>query len=217
MPKIALVAPIPAIRAGLHSLLGLAEYPGEAENRLEITYEAGSLLDFLEDNPPVDLLIVVEEALANPELREIASAYEGRLAVLFLGEDPGAAPRLSRLPLRAWGVLPLDASGDELFAAALALQEGLLVGAPALLRAHIARPLVSADLERDDPIEALTEREAEVLQQLARGLANKQIALGLGISEHTVKFHLSSIYAKLGVANRAEAVRAGIQRGLVSL
>lgn len=216
MPKIALVAPIPAIRAGLHSLLGPAELPGQAENRLEITYEAGSLLDFLEDSPPVDLLILVEEALANPELYEIASAYDGRLAVLFLGEAPGAAPRLLRLPLRAWGLLPLDASGEELIAAALALHEGLLVGTPALLGAHITQPLIG-DLEREDPIEALSEREVEVLGHLARGLANKQIALGLGISEHTVKFHLSSIYAKLGVANRAEAVRAGIQRGLISL
>jgi DNA-binding NarL/FixJ family response regulator len=48
-------------------------------------------------------------------------------------------------------------------------------------------------------------------------LANKQISLALGISEHTVKFHVSSIYAKLGVTNRTEAVRLGIQRGLVSV
>jgi len=55
------------------------------------------------------------------------------------------------------------------------------------------------------------------LQLLAHGLANKQIAIRLGISEHTVKFHISSIYAKLGVTNRTEAVRVGVQRGLVFL
>ncbi len=56
-----------------------------------------------------------------------------------------------------------------------------------------------------------------MLQLLAHGLANKQIALALGISEHTVKFHISSIYTKLGASNRTEAVRLGMQRGLVVL
>jgi len=64
---------------------------------------------------------------------------------------------------------------------------------------------------------ALTPRETEVLQLLAQGLANKQIALALGISEHTIKFHVSSIYAKLGVGNRTEAVRVGARQGLILL
>ncbi len=63
----------------------------------------------------------------------------------------------------------------------------------------------------------LTAREKEVLQQMAGGLANKQIALTLGISEHTVKFHLSALYAKLGAASRTEAVKRGIELGLISL
>lgn len=69
----------------------------------------------------------------------------------------------------------------------------------------------------DGPIEALTEREQEVLQLLAQGLANKQIAGQLGISAHTVKFHISSIYGKLGATNRTEAVRIGLQIGLILL
>jgi DNA-binding NarL/FixJ family response regulator len=52
---------------------------------------------------------------------------------------------------------------------------------------------------------------------MAEGLANKQIALTLGISEHTVKFHLSALYAKLGAASRTEAVKRGIELGLISL
>ena len=71
--------------------------------------------------------------------------------------------------------------------------------------------------EADELIERLTPRETEILEQLAQGLANKQIALELGISEHTVKFHVSSIYAKLGVTNRMEAVRTGLQLGLITL
>jgi len=63
----------------------------------------------------------------------------------------------------------------------------------------------------------LTEREVEVLGLLSRGLANKQIAVQLGISEHTVKFHVSSIYARLNVSNRTEAVREGLRNGWIAL
>ena len=69
----------------------------------------------------------------------------------------------------------------------------------------------------NSPIEPLTAREMEVIQLMAQGLANKQIALALGISEHTVKFHLSSLYAKLGISSRTEAVKRGIELGLISL
>jgi ATP/maltotriose-dependent transcriptional regulator MalT len=62
-----------------------------------------------------------------------------------------------------------------------------------------------------------TAREGEVLGLLAQGLSNKQIARELRISEHTVKFHISSLYAKLGVGNRAEAVSRGARHGLISL
>ena len=65
--------------------------------------------------------------------------------------------------------------------------------------------------------EVLTDREIEVLQLLAQGLANKQIAQTLNISTHTVKFHVSSIYNKLGATNRTEAVRNGVQNGLILL
>jgi DNA-binding NarL/FixJ family response regulator len=68
-----------------------------------------------------------------------------------------------------------------------------------------------------DFIPDLTERELEVLNLLAEGYANKQISLELEISEHTVKFHVSSIYTKLNVSNRAEAVRLGIQNGLIAI
>ena len=66
-------------------------------------------------------------------------------------------------------------------------------------------------------IEPLTPRESEVLQMLASGLANKEIATRLAISEHTVKFHVASILGKLGAASRTEAVTLGIRRGLVLL
>jgi DNA-binding NarL/FixJ family response regulator len=65
--------------------------------------------------------------------------------------------------------------------------------------------------------EPLTPREIDVLERLAEGLSNKAIAARLGISDQTVKFHVASIYAKLGAANRADAVRRALRRGLLSL
>lgn len=65
--------------------------------------------------------------------------------------------------------------------------------------------------------EALTPRELEVLSVLAEGLSNRAIASRLAISEHTVKFHISSIFAKLGAENRTDAVRRGVRLGLISL
>jgi len=66
-------------------------------------------------------------------------------------------------------------------------------------------------------VEELTPRELEVLELVSLGLSNKAIGQRLGISEHTVKFHVSSICGKLGVSGRTAAVRAGIRRGLVTL
>ncbi len=65
--------------------------------------------------------------------------------------------------------------------------------------------------------EALTPRELDVLALLADGLGNREIAGELGISEHTVKFHLASIYGKLGASTRTEAVRRGLQLGLIEI
>ena len=98
-----------------------------------------------------------------------------------------------------------------------AVHEGLLVGAPALLVPWLPRLLVDETPDAEPLPERLTERELQVLQLLAQGLANKQIALALSISDHTVKFHVAFDLRQAGAANRTEAVRMGVQRGLVSL
>ena len=69
----------------------------------------------------------------------------------------------------------------------------------------------------DIPVESLTSREREVLALVADGLSNREIANALEISEHTVKFHLASIFGKLGASSRTEAVRRGLQLGLVEI
>ena len=128
-------------------------------------------------------------------------------AILFLSDDQLNLREMQRLS-RVWGILPTDVSAEELIAAVHALSQGLIVGTAALLFESENEPLAQGPL---------TERELEVLGLLAKGLANKQIAVALGISEHTVKFHVSSIYTKLNVTNRTEAVRAGLRGGWIAL
>ena len=93
--------------------------------------------------------------------------------------------------------------------------DALLVASDGRLRAPEA-PL-NADGTDDLAAEALTPREIQVLELLAEGLPNKAIAARLAISDQTVKFHVSSICGKLGAANRTEAVRRALRRGLITL
>jgi DNA-binding NarL/FixJ family response regulator len=80
--------------------------------------------------------------------------------------------------------------------------------------------VVAAGVGREEPPlanEPLTSREVQVLELLAEGLPNKAIALKLGISDQTVKFHVASISGKLGAANRTDIVRRAVRRGLITL
>jgi len=198
--RVLLSAPSPALRAGLRAIL--ASDPG-----IEVVGEAARLEALLRDEADADVLISTSASAASFADDLILGPRSA--ALLLLTDDPHPVDRLAHSAQHAWGVLPLEASEGELLAAIHALSEGLIVG---------PRTLLFAPAEDDPPVRGpLTERESEVLTLLARGLANKQIALALGISEHTIKFHVSSIYAKLSVTNRTEAVRAGLRGGLIPL
>ena len=205
--RVVIVSSLPAVRAGLRALIVA---PG-----VQVVDEAVSLAELEAFSSLVDVILISEDALVIPELRRKASQAEGQLAILVLLEEARLARELQRLPLRAWGVLSLDCTAEELAAALSALGEGLWVADPALVQVSPPHSLADQEDASQATAEALTEREHQVLQLLARGLANKQIGASLGISEHTVKFHISSIYTKLGVANRADAVRRGIQHGWI--
>ena len=200
MIRVAVVTAAVALRVGLREVLnGLPDVQVVAEaSRPEQLFVRE--LDVLVLTSPTDLESLPKSA-----------------AFLLLTDDPTDAQKVLDRSPGVWGVLPVNASEDELCAALRALGEGLWVGAPALLQDLFSRRL-ALTLDDPDPLgEPLTAREAEVLQLAAQGLANKQIAAALGISEHTVKFHLSSLYAKLRVTSRTEAVRIGARRGLVVL
>ncbi len=210
MIRVLIVSPAVAVRVGLRALL-------QAEAGIEVIAEAASLSQ-LEDTPQdADVVVLASQFPARLDIEETLSTLQPDVALLSITDDMQAAKTLSGLPLRAWGVLPPEASQEELIAAVQALHQGLVVGDPAFIQALSTHSLFAEDSPEDALVETLTERESEVLQLLAQGLANKQIALRLGISAHTVKFHISSIYGKLGATNRTEAVRLGLQHGLVVL
>jgi DNA-binding NarL/FixJ family response regulator len=106
------------------------------------------------------------------------------------------------------GLLREDAPCDQIVQAIKAVAAGLTVFD------SLAEPQSS---EEESPPEELTPRETEVLRLLADGLGNKDIAVKLGISEHTIKFHIRSILGKLGAGSRTEAVTRGLRSGLIEL
>lgn len=113
-------------------------------------------------------------------------------------------------------VFPHDVSANELHGAVQSAGAGLVT----LTREHYAALGVGARVLRatsTQGIESLTPRETEILTMLADGLANKEIALRLSISSHTVKSHVQSLFVKLGADTRAEAVALGVRRGLILL
>ena len=141
-----------------------------------------------------------------------------------------ASPAFTAHALRSGvkSILPRDAPADEIVSAIHATHAGFV-----LLDSDLAQDLarhIHADATRvhaeandeavvdanaDEAFDDLTARETEILRMLAEGLGNKQIAIALGISEHTVKFHISSILDKLGASTRTEAVTSGIRMGLI--
>ncbi|HMU94296.1 MAG TPA: response regulator transcription factor [Anaerolineales bacterium] len=202
MIRVAVVSPNSALRVGLRELLG-------RQPDIQVIGEA------------VDLESVHE---MEAEVFVLASVSSGRLLensitspILFLTDDVESVRMVLGSKVRAWGVLSLEATEDELAAAVRAVGEGLWVGAPGLVGEMIRFSGRRESLGEESLTEQLTAREKEVIQLMAQGLANKQIALSLGISEHTVKFHLSSLYSKLGISSRTEAIKRGIELGLISL
>jgi len=171
--------------------------------------ESASLAE-AENLTGIDIILVAGAPLL--ETRP-ARETEAQAALVVLSDDAGAAVTLQEMDLAGWAVLPPDAGGEELRAAGVLTAAGLVVMPPRLVRAD------RGGIEDDDSAanEPLTAREREVLERLADGLSNREIAVALGISGHTAKFHVASVLAKLGAANRAEAVRQGIRRGLLSV
>ena len=135
-------------------------------------------------------------------------------SLMILTEDPESlAVDVLGSGLRA--ILPRYATPEEIIAAIQAAATGLVALHPDIFDSMLSRIRPGQQSELDPSGHILTPREVEVLRMIAEGLGNKEIASKLSISDHTVKFHISSIFAKLGASNRAEAVTLGIRHGLI--
>jgi DNA-binding NarL/FixJ family response regulator len=204
----------PTARAGLAAVLravpGFAVV-GEAAGAEDLRALAATL------RPDVMLLELEQES------EELAGAF-WQLADNAADTAPvllcDAGDQWAQAALRAGarGVLPRDATATEIAAAVTAAAADLLVLHPSVARALLpAEALAPHATLPIDLIEPLTPRELEVLRLLSDGLGNKGISRQLHISEHTVKFHVGAIMAKLGAASRTEAVTQAARRGLILL
>jgi DNA-binding NarL/FixJ family response regulator len=137
--------------------------------------------------------------------------------VIAASDDDDMATMRAALLAGAAALLPVETDADGLRLALDALAHGLSL-VPSALRASLAcGDQICASPAETAPAETLTPRELEVLAALADGASNKAIARRLGISFHTVKFHVAAILEKLDADSRTEAVAEGARRGLVML
>lgn len=213
MISVLVAASYPLIREGLKALIQGANditLIGEAHNAQQALNRA------LELDPAVILLdadLLTREGIEL--IRDVTQSLPD-CAVLVVTEVENATFAQNALSNGARGYLPRTLSANEMWQAIRAAAHGLVVIHSSFASALFDGQRVPTN-SFDELLEPLTERESQVLQLLARGLANKQIANELDITEHTVKFHIRAILSKLGASNRTEAVSAALQRGLVVL
>jgi NarL family two-component system response regulator YdfI len=214
--RVFIVAASPLARSGLQSLL--------ADRDVEIIGSAPDIDSFVSGlaEAEADALLVDASGEHSESLIDSLTRFDlsAEIPIVLLAAGspvpwPGETLRAGvRAGVRA--VLPVDVSPDQLLGALQAVTSGLFVLHPDGVEA-LAPAASPASRQLAELAEPLTRREREVLQMLAAGLANKEIATRLSISDHTAKFHVASILGKLGAATRAEAVTLGIRRGLVLL
>lgn len=208
--RVLILSALPRTGAGLEVLLRGA--PGldvivsapTDEARAEIAVretDADILLIDLEESEPANSLAMIRQLSAN-------------VPVIGFFDHPSPIQLHGFLQAGIHALLPVGVTRNELTAAIQAVAGGLVVLAKEFAQV-LSEGLPEVSDEEEPLIESLTPREQQVLAMVAAGLANKEIADRLQISEHTVKFHISSIMGKLGASNRTEAVTRGIRRGIV--
>ena len=198
MTRLLIAAPSAVVRAGLETLVA-------GDPAVEVAGSFADLSSVEALRPDVVLAALPVEELAPP-----ADGVAPAIVLLSADAQPAWSSEVLRLGVRA--MLPRDAAPAEVLAAVEAASTGLAVVDP-----HDLEALLSASNPTTASAEStvLTPRELEVLGLMAEGAANKNIAWKLGISEHTVKFHVASILAKLNASTRTEAVAIGIRKGMI--
>jgi DNA-binding NarL/FixJ family response regulator len=196
--RLLIAAASPILRAGLEALV--ASSPG-----LEVVGSFPDLTAVEDLRPDVVLAAVSQDQITPPPDGE-PPCY------VLLSSDSRSTWTHEALRDGVRSILPMDATPSRILAAVEAAANGFAAVDP-----HDLERWLSTVIAPAGAIGPLTARELDVLSLMAEGVANKTIAWRLGISEHTVKFHVASILTKLNAASRTEAVATGIRRGLILL
>ncbi|MBD1873845.1 response regulator transcription factor [Nodosilinea sp. FACHB-131] len=216
MKRVLVISPSAITQAGLSALIAeeSADGPDGYANRWQVTSAAAQPL--AENWVAADCALVSWPMLGDG-LPDLDLVNDLAMPVVALIDAWSDVALLELLQSGRVGLLPGQASGAEIVAALEAAVAGLVVIHPALLDGLLT---LTGSLQTTAPpsqTEALTPREVEVLTMLAEGLSNKAIARRLHLSEHTIKYHTSAIFAKLNVSSRTEAAIAGARAGFILL
>jgi NarL family two-component system response regulator YdfI len=191
-------APRLKLAASLQGTLAVAQYGAQLQPDV-------ILLDLENENRAVESTVL-------PALPRIADSFP----IVVLIDEPSPDWTAHALRSRVKAILPRDSGMDEILTAIEAAHAGLVLLDP-LVTENLASRIPTPSGQPLPTWDELTPREVEVLRMLAEGLGNREMASRLGISDHTVKFHISSILDKLGASTRTEAVTMGIRMGIILL
>lgn len=205
MIRIFLIADSPIVRVGLETIL-------QAESDLSVIGSTDPTKLPAEVGAAVLLVATELSEDGLGQILPLLSAEASTVEAVWLVPASSEAWITEALQSGILGLLPNDATAAEIVAAIQAVAAGLVV-----LHPDLARLITSPALRSAPAVQGLSQREIEVLQMLAEGMANKTIAHQLHLSEHTVKFHISSIFSKLNVSSRTEAVMIGLRQGMIML
>jgi DNA-binding NarL/FixJ family response regulator len=212
--KVLIVDDHTVVRDGLSTMLGRQEdfaVVGDAKNGLEAVKKAADA------KPDVVLMDLRMPEMNGVEAMREIRAKDQNVKFIVLTTYDSDEYIFDAIEAGAKGYLLKDASRDELFNAIRAINNG-----ESLIEPRVATRVLDrlAQLSRQESVphgETLSDREIEVLQLMAKGSANKQIAASLSISESTVKTHVANIFQKLDVNHRTEAVTQALQKGIIRL
>ncbi|MBW4595075.1 MAG: response regulator transcription factor [Brasilonema angustatum HA4187-MV1] len=215
MIRVFVVAASPVVRAGLSAVVATS-------SKLTVVGTASDLdaltREFEQLQPDVLLLDVSGQFQELVWEKLLSSQQQQYSAIVVLTDELDSLDLEAALRAGVRSILPSSSTESEIVAAVEAIALGLVVLHSDTI--EFLLPLKESsvrDKQTTNPVQALTPREIEVLQMLGSGLSNKAIAKRLNISEHTVKFHVSSIFQKLSVSTRTEAVTVGVRLGLIML
>jgi NarL family two-component system response regulator YdfI len=194
--RVLVVSASPLLRAGIASVAEVVGGAASVQEAATLDVQADLTIVECDERTVHDVIAIAGES---PPILLLAAESDP----LWIGEALRSGVR---------GVIPRDSPEGAIVSAIEAAASGLIVLHPRWIDAALtSRVSVAAQTD------ALSPREIEVLRLMAEGASNKTIAWRLNISEHTVKFHVNSIFSKMGVTSRTEAVMAGLRAGLVPL